>query len=268
MFYKKNYRAILINTLLIGSVASAANAATLIEQQSTRPNPMTKEVKTFKQTMLVEGLKGRMNGALPNGQYVLMDVGAGKTFMVNPKEKMVIDMSTPPQMPKMPKQLKQAPADKPAAKSELIKVGAGPEIAGYPTTHYQVKADGKLCADQYVSEPALKVKHLKHFMESMGKMNAERKKAVGAMPFMKMNPCFIVAEEVAGDLLAKGIVLRTQSPDGNRDFEVLKIQTDVSVPANDFIIPTGFEIATPQQMMQRAMQRMNQQMQKNMPPAK
>jgi len=237
-------------------------AATEIQQKGAMvgglkaPSAATTKMQTSK--ILLDASHARMEAG-SNQQYMLFDLANQKMMMVNAQQKQAIDMSSMPKMPSMPDNMSKPATQSEEIKAELVKIGAGPEIAGYATVHYQVKADGKVCSNEFISVDAMKVEYVQNFMQAMHNMAEERRKAMSKMPFFKQASCAKAAEQTAGDMLKHGMLMRSQDAKGQLRNEVVSINTDVSVNTTDFAVPQGFEVMTPQQMMQRAMQKMGQQ---------
>jgi hypothetical protein len=186
--------------------------------------------------------------------------------MINTKQKQALDM-TPPSAPPADflKHLQQQqPQNVPDAKVELVKKGDGPEIAGYPTTHYQIIANGNVCSNEFIAEKALQNSQIKAFADYMQSMKEDRKKAMGDFMPKSPEPCVQAAEKLSDQVMKLGLSMRSTDHENKVRQEVLSIKTDEKVDAAQFKLPEGFEIMTPQQMLQKAMQQGMQGMQ---PPA-
>lgn len=239
-------------------ICSQLWAATEIQQKGVAISaPKTANAQAQTSTILLDASHARMEVGSAE-QYMLFDFTQQKMTMVNAQQKQAIDMSS---LPKMPENLPKPPAQADAApvKVELVKVGKGPEIAGFSTEHYQVKADGKVCSNEFISAEAMNIEYVENFMQSMHKMAAERRKNMKNMPFFKQDPCAKAAEQSAGDMLKHGMLMRSQDSNGQLRNEIVSIKTDVAAKAEDFTVPADFEVMTPQQMMQRAMQNRGRQ---------
>lgn len=255
------YTALAVSGLCL---SASVPAATVLESK----NPMGQTQK-----MMLDGKRARMEGGAP-GSYMLMLLDKEKMYAVNEGQKQIMDMSKPAEpptgppgmpemqgMPGMPGMPKQGEARKVDAK--LVKKGAGPEIAGYPTTHYQVTANGNVCSNEYISAKVLELPDVKNFVEASQKMKSQEKK--GPIPFMRMDPCMQASMELADEMEGLGMSMRSVGKDGKARHEVASIKTGVDVPAGTFDLPEGYNMTTPQEMMQKAMQQMQERM-KNMTP--
>ncbi len=254
-------------TAALGStlLCSQIFAATLIEQRGAMMGSQNSSKSSQTSHILIDAHHARME-ASQSGQYMLMDFTNSKMVMINSAQKQAVDMSAMPKMPTLPKAPKMPENTSQPVKATLEKVGKGPDIAGHATEHYQIKADGQVCSNEFISAPAMQVENMSSFMQSMHKMAQERRQAMSRMPFMKQDPCAKATEEMAGEILKHGMLMRSQDEKGQLRHEIVSIKTGVATQADTFSVPAGFETLTPQQMMQRAMQGMKRQGQpKDMP---
>lgn len=247
---QKRYAA-LAATLLGLSLTSAAQAALLMENKG----PKGKVQKVY-----MDDAGVRMESGKP-GQYMLIQFADKKMYAVNSEQKQILDMSAkPPTPPKMPEAPKQAPPQaEEEVKTELVKKGDGPEIAGFSTVHYQVMANGQVCSNEYLSADALQLPHIKTFMQTMQDLAAERKKQRGGMPFMRSHPCVQATEEASAQYLKLGMPVRSTNPKDELRHELVSIQKDVAAPEGGFNLPQGYQMSTPFDMMKQAMERARQQ---------
>ncbi len=245
-------------TLFIGSVlAASAHAAVVIE--TTTANPQGSQ----KQKVIIDDKNARIEAGADNQQFMLVSFGDKKSYMINIKQKQALDM-TPPAAPPADflKHLQsQQPQNVPDAKVELVKKGDGPEIAGYTTTHYQIIANGTVCSNEFLADKALQNPHIKAFADYMQSMKEDRKKAMGDFAPKSPEPCVQAAEKLGEQVMKLGLSMRSTDHENKVRQEVLSIKTDEKVEHAQFKVPEGFEIMTPQQMFQRAMQQGMQGMQ-------
>jgi len=248
-------------TLLIGSLLVAnANAAAVIE--TTTANPQGAQ----KQKVIIDDKNARIEAGGDAQQFMLVSFGDKKSYMINTKQKQALDM-TPPSAPPADflKHLQQQPPQNiPDAKVELVKKGDGPEIAGYPTTHYQIIANDNVCSNEFIADKALQNPQIKAFADYMQSMKENRKKAMGDFMPKSPEPCIQASEKLGDQVMKLGLSMRSTDHENKIRQEVLSIKTDEKVDPEQFKLPEGFEIMTPQQMFQKAIQQGMQGMQ---PPA-
>lgn len=238
-------------TLLIGGVLAAqAHAAVVIETTTASPQG------SQKQKVIIDDKNARIEAGADNQQFMLVSFSDKKSYMVNLKQKQALDM-TPPAAPPADflKQLQQQqPQNVPDAKVELVKKGDGPEIAGYSTVHYQIVANGTVCSNEFLAEKALQNPQIKAFADYMQSMKEDRKKAMGDFMPKSPDPCMQASEKLSDQVMKLGLSMRSTDQENKVRQEVVAIKTDEKVEPAQFKVPEGFEMITPQQMFQRAMQ--------------
>jgi hypothetical protein len=183
-------------------------------------------------TMYVDGPNSRM-GARDASQFVLMNWKEKTLYMVDSAAKQATDMSMG---------LKQSVAaqkcPQPEVDAVLEHVGAGPQIAGYATEHYIVKADGKACEEIFASKEAFG--ELGAWLDNVREMEERDDEDVGR------SKCDIAADKVV-DLGEIGWPLKTvtlRGPGEGQVEEVLRIEKNASIPAGFFDVPAGYKIVT------------------------
>lgn len=247
--------------LALLSINLTVQAATQIQHKTLQKGIQGQHTK--QQTVLMEGDYAHMSSNRNADFYMLMNHKEGKIYNINVKQNKAIaieiDAKTPPPMPAHMAQPPQQ-TDQPEPKTEFTKKGAGPKIAGYDTVHYQVMADGQLCSNEYLAPEALKVAHVKDFLNAMFTMSISRRKL---MPFgmMAKDPCFVAHTNAQLETLDIGIPMRSVDKNGNVMQEILEIKTDVEVAADMFTLPKGIEVQTEAEMMRAMQERMKQMMQ-------
>lgn len=220
------YRLIAAAAMSVGIVP--LHAATLVEQRDTESSTI----------MYIEGVRMRAETPGEPG-YMLMNFEDGTMYMVNPKERTVLDNSA---MIKAMREQKAKPASGPAPVRFEHK-GAGPMIAGYSTEHYAEYAGGVHCGDVFLSREAMDDSGFDDFMDAM-------ESGVLAGDDEQSDPCDWGS--AAGFALVRehGYPLRELAADGSLDNEVVRIQTGAALPEGGFELPAGFQVVTMEQMMQ------------------
>jgi hypothetical protein len=207
------------------------SAATLIEERDSETSTIT----------YIEG--GKMRAVSPGEEgYVLVDLLGRTMFTVSPAEKQAIDMSTLV----YGQTGGEEPVNKRSVKSGLEKVGSGPEIAGYPTAHYVLTANGRKCGEYFTSIKAFEdsgwAELWTDVSQSMKDMDVSDQDA---------DDCDI-AEAEAVDPGEIGWPLRTLGADGLIS-EVVRIERNATVPPGGFDIPPGYSVISMEEMMSRGM---------------
>ncbi len=214
---------------------TSATAATVIK---------TKELSGKTSTMTVQGVMARMGAH--KGQYVIVDAKKGAFYAVNDQAKEVINLSEGIPSPGKGSQAKKAPK----VDTELKHVGTGPKIAGYPTEHYKVLANGKVCEDTWLSPAATKDAHLGDFLDAFYKFFSKQRRAY-QQAGMQYSPCDEAQAVATGKYTKLGMAMKTTLPDGSVRQEVLSIKTGVDVPASTFELPKGYPVMTRKEQMEK-----------------
>ncbi len=175
---------------------------------------------------------------------VLVDMEANRQYMINHDQQLVIEltdsgnlMKTPPGLipPELQRQMEQKPS------VEFIRKGQGPEIVGYATTRYEVRAGGKVCNEQYLSVAVLKNLEIKRFYDASRRLSPKRG--------FQFDPCEQAEPEIENRYPTLGLPLRTIAPSGAVKKEILTIKTGIEAPEGTFEFPDDYRRTTLQQMM-------------------
>lgn len=210
------------------AITYTVSAATLIESRANQ--------HTMK--MWIEGPKSRMEMPEQDG-YMLTDVKQRKLYVISVNERTVMDMSS-----SFNSQTEKSKSDDIDIK--LVKKGAGPSIAGYKTEHYTLSANGRHCADQYVSLEVLKAPDLKEYAQhAIGMSNTSPVSAV-------LDACTLASISVSERFNEIGFPLRTVEANGDR-YEVTRIQPDTSPGPHAFEVPKDFQVVDIGQIRSQAL---------------
>jgi len=175
-------------------------------------------------------------GGADASQYMLMDWDKKTLYMVDVASKRATDMSAG-----LKETLSPHKCPEPEVDAVLEHVGAGPQIAGYATEHYVVKADGKACEEIFTSTKALA--DLGDWLDRLRDMETRDDNDTGR------SKCDIASDKVV-DLGEIGWPLKTvtlRGPGKGVD-EVLKIEKNVSVPSGFFDVPAGYDVVSFEQL--------------------
>ncbi len=236
------YRWIIVGTVSLSVIPTWA--ATVVERRDTRGE---------KQKIVMTKQQARIETPDPDF-YTLIDLEKGKTYMVNAKEKQMVEMDIVGTPPKPPQDM---PLPKPREiKTELVKKGNGPKIAGYATVNYQVTVDGKVCSENYFSKEAVEVPYVKAFLDAMYQMSHSRK-----MKGMPVHPCQQAHDELEAESMKLGVpmkstIQRSRNKGEKVRYEIIRIQPDVKVPDDIFNLPQGYEVKSEATMMEERRQAM------------
>jgi hypothetical protein len=225
---------LLLPTVALCLLSANISAATLIESKTGHGN----------QKMWVEGTKARVESEAGMDGYVLMDFSDRQLLFVNDKEKTIVAMSS---------QLTNEPPPK-IEGAHLTKVGPGPKIAGYDTTHYKLELNGKVCSESYVSKSVVEKANLQKLADAAKKIYSPPPPRNGIDPCMRAQAAF------EPKLVEKGFVLRSVT-DGKVRREVTSVKTGVELPPGGMNVPKDYERLDLAEMQRRMMENMKSRMQ-------
>ncbi|ALG69238.1 hypothetical protein [Beggiatoa leptomitoformis] len=231
-------------------LASSAWSATVVEHRNAQGQV---------QQVIIDDQHARMNNEHSPSQYMLVDFAARLMYAVDIKQKTIVKISmdkpVEPSLPAGMEMPKQKPVD-----AQLVKKDAGIDVAGYPTTHYQVTANGKMCSDDYFSVDAYKTPHIDSFLKTMQEMSKSRKKMMSMFPMS--DPCAKAHATLEPDASIMGMPMKSIGNDGEVRHEILSIKVDVPTTAETFALPTDFKTMTEQEMVQSIQGNIRKQMEK------
>ena len=190
--------------------------------------------------------------------YTVIAMADGKVYQVDTKNQRVVEMDINETAPKPSQEIPTPPWGK-SAKADLISKGNGPKIAGYPTVGYQIKALGQACSENYFSEEAAKVTHIKAFLETWTQLSNRRK-----IKGMYFHPCQQARDELGTELMKLGIPMKIVIKGGRQGdkvrHQILSIKTDVEVNDNFFAWPNEYGVISEAKMREIAKQEMEKRM--------
>lgn len=207
-----------------------AMAATVIETRESQDGDIT--------TMTVEGTKARLQSGPET--YLLVDLEKKKFLSVDLQSQQIIDLSILPQ-PDPALQPSQA-TDTPV-KSSFIHRGAGPMVAGYQTEHYQIMANGHICADTYLAKDTLQTAGIQSFLEGFRSLYLAQKAAHHATG-ADYDPCEEAQDAAWSYYPERGLPMKTVAVDGNLRQEVVSLRANVHTDEGFFDLPAGLSTKT------------------------
>lgn len=240
------YHRLIVSVIMVS--VTPTWAATIVERRDTRGD---------KQKIIMEEQQARIETSNPKF-YTLIDLEKGKAYMVNTEEQQIMAMNIIGTPPKPPQDMPPLPK-LPDINAELIEKGDGPEVAGYTTINYQVIAEGKVCSENYFSLEAMKVPHVKVFLDAMYQMSSSRKPKD-----LPVHPCQQAHDELEAQSMKLGVpmksVIKGSGEKGDKvKYEIIRIQTDVKIPENTFALPKKYQVKTEAQMLKEQQAMMNRQ---------
>jgi len=204
--------------------------------------------------MIAEGSQLRWEQGDPaeNG-WMLFDARAGTVLAVMPAEQQLLDLTG----------LLSGSASSPAAHA-LKQSGAGGEVAGMKTREFVYVAAGKTCGTLALSSEALKLDGADTVLALFGRLSPDRADFGVLQDVMgdKANdPCDQPPASLSAELRSHGLPLAARDADGQTEFLVTAIETQVKLPADTYTVPAGYTRLDAAAQMQQAMQGLQEALQ-------
>ncbi|KAB7628382.1 hypothetical protein [Alkalilimnicola sp. S0819] len=190
-------------------------------------------------TMSVAGQQARLD--METGRYLLIDAARGRYYAVDENAQIILDMAwVPEQAPDLPRETRRRQTVQP----ELREMGPGPEIAGYPTRHYRLLANGRHCQDSYFSAEAMAEGDLVAFQLGFHQLSTRQRAGYESLG-VEFEPCEL-ADQLTGEQQARlGLKMRTEGPQGRLRQEITALQLNQNLPEGHFQVPRGYTMSNP-----------------------
>lgn len=224
---------------------TSSGAVTVIKRQGAKSSKI--------ETVTLADHQARIEGSELD-YYKLFNLKEKMLYDVDKQEKMIVKI--PFAAPELSDIAPRFPARSPKPiKVQLVKKGTGPDIAGYPTLHYQIIVDDKVCSEEYLSEKAIQIDYVKDFLLAMHEMSNARSQAMKNLP---KHPCQRAHEQLETEVLAIGLPMKSVTTRGKVRHEIVRIKTDVKVDADLFTLPKGYQVKTEREVMEEIRRQMMQ----------
>jgi len=221
-------------------------AVTLIE---------TKQADGSIEKTYVDNSKIRVDTSSEPG-YALIDGNKGTMLFVSHEERKIIDMSYTME------------GAEPSALSEyqieFVNKGKGPTILGYATRHFEIRVNGKKCAEEFTSTDMPKALGIQETFEKIVTMISDPE--IEMMPGMDV--C-MVADEKSSELYVEyGYPMRSLDAHGKLESEVIRIEKNAAMPKGGFTTPKDYQLVNMEDMMKgmQDMMKMSPEQMQNMSP--
>ena len=188
----------------------------------------------------------------PEPGYILINHSNKTMFLVIPEGKRIMDMISG-----MPAQQESKPLKVDIKIKQLSK---GPEIAGYSTIKYSLKADGQNCGTIYGSKKALKNENLKNIYNSINQMMENQSRMMGGV-FEMMDACERADMDPTSQTKVTGLPLRSVDKNGVLTSEIISIDTHAKLSADTFVMPSDYTVTTMADEMRGMQQQVADEMQ-------
>jgi hypothetical protein len=128
----------------------------------------------------------------------------------------------------------------------LYRVGTGPTIAGHPTDHYRLSANGMFCAEYWLSEKALELPEISNYLNGYRSFH-RRQRAALELQGLAYSPCEDAEHYASGQFRTLGLPMRIRNAEGETLHEVTGIYTGLRLPAGYFQVPDSYRRVSPNQ---------------------
>jgi hypothetical protein len=215
----------ILGALLLLS-SSILHAATVIEVQ--RNSELT--------TVATDGKFARMN--ISGSEYVIVDYLKQTVNVVNPQKQQVMLLDA----------AKLASTNNGSlVRTSIQKLGAGIEVAGYPTQKYSYSANGKTCGVIYGSMDVYQKQGIKELFQVM----MDKQRAILGGLASLVDDCTLADMRVSDHVKTVGAPMRTDK-NGRVETEIKSIKYGVNLPADTFVIPASYKTITLQDQIRSA----------------
>ena len=215
--------------LLLLLSSSLLQAATVIEVQ--RNNDLN--------TVTTDGKFARMN--MSASEYVIVDYMKHTVKVVNPQKQQVMLLDA----------AKLASTNNGSlVRTSIQKLGAGIEVAGYPTQKYSYSANGKTCGVIYGSMDVYQKQGIKELFQALKVMMDKQRAILGGLASL-VDDCTLADMRVSDHVKTVGAPMRTDK-NGRVETEIKSIKYGVNLPADTFVIPASYKTITLQDQIRSA----------------
>lgn len=249
---KRPYLGLII---LLSLLTQISYADTLVEVRNAQGQTQQVYINADYARMQVTDTKQTVQG------YRLIDLKMQKVYMVNPVEKRYFDPDIIRfgQQPRQQAHQAMPPMYRgqnspPPVTAELVKASDKKiEIAGYPTLHYQIVANGKVCSDEYISKQAAEVAHIAKLDNTMQTMQEQKRANMPAPP--RKHPCAQANQKLSAQIQSLGMRMKSVYAMGKLAgkvrTEVITVKTDEPVAKHFYSLEglTPLSVQEIQQMM-------------------
>lgn len=187
-------------------------------------------------TIMTDGKMARM--AMGAGEYVIIDYKKNRVSVVSPqkKEVLLLDAESVAKGETSPK-----------VRVSFRPLGNGQVVAGYKTKRYDYLVNGKSCGVIHGSQGAYQQKGIKELVQAMQTMIEKQQAVMGGFSAF-IDDCTQADMQVGSYVQKIGIPMLTEK-NGRIESEIKSIRTDVTLPADTFVIPATYKKMTMKDMM-------------------
>lgn len=198
--------------------------------------------------VMIAGDKARIESG-DGHTYMLLDLGRRQVLVVNTREGYAMDLTSP--LPRHSRHAELATSGGKQPDVRLEPSGAGPSIAGFPTTRYRVMVDDTHCRDEFLAAGPLEERAIRRFITTMAAASSNEQRMFLILLTDEGRECE-AAEDLVDDHYADlGIPMRSVTVDGELLHEITRIRFDATPPADALELPDDIPVLTRSQVRER-----------------
>lgn len=184
--------------------------------------------------------KGEMMSMLTDGQQARINMSADEYVIVNYKNHSVKVVSPQKQEVMLLDVNEMATGNSsPGVKTAIKNMGPAQAIAGYRTQKYAYSANGRSCGVIYGSKDAYHAKGIKALLGAIKIIMDKQLAELGGLAGL-VDDCVLADMKIGDHVNSVGVPMRTEK-NGRVDTEIKKINIDIALPADTFVIPASYK---------------------------
>lgn len=233
----------MLTTILAAAVmlagAGPACAGILIESDSASGGARTVMIDDDKARIDTDG----------EDRYMLLDLESQKVLVVNGREHFAMDVTSP--LPRLSRHAELATAGAKRPEVRLERVGAGPFLVGFPTTHYRVMVNDAHCRDEFLATEPLDAPGIRRFIATLAAASNNEQRMMLMLLTDEGRACE-AAEDLVDDHYAKlGMPMRAVGLDGQILHQITRIRFDATSSPDALTLPPNTPVLTRTQVSER-----------------
>lgn len=187
-------------------------------------------------TVVTDGRLARLN--ISADEYIIVDYKKHTVSVVSPQKRQVVLLNA-----------NNMATGKYATnvRTSIKRLGAGIEVAGYPTQKYAYSANGKSCGVIYGSKNVYQQKGIKQLFEAIKTMMDKQRAVLGGFASM-VDDCTLADMNVSDHVKTVGVPMRIDR-NGRIETEIKSIKHGVVLPVNTFVIPASYRTVSMQDQL-------------------
>lgn len=196
------------------------------------------ENNNLKETIWSDGSKLHVKSS-QEPAYILVNAEQRRLYTINHKEKQIINLSDEIKKPPVLPEIQDV-------KIDFFRHGPGPNILGFETELYLLKANGKICRTEYLSKAVAELTGAIAGLELMTEYRMST--TFGTLP-NELELCFTADHLTYQRYRKGGFPLKSEDQFGKTMFEIISIKKDSNNPIDNFKLPERYTVMSYKEMM-------------------